>query len=162
MNNTPEETLKSTLANVLTNVSNYPDDVQARLLGANLSKIIDAAVEAVLATGLIERRTVTETFDQMVDRVLEYNRTPRRDLFEYPHRADDSRELIRSAEELVRSLTVDVEKVNTVHDRPLVDRVEVIDNRGRAYTNYWVKDVSTSLQDNGRTLKIFVSEGEYA
>lgn len=54
-----------------------------------------------------------------------------------------------------------IEKVNAVYDRPLVDRVEVIDNRGRAYTNYWVKDVSTSLQDNGRTLKIFVSEGEY-
>jgi hypothetical protein len=54
-----------------------------------------------------------------------------------------------------------IEEVHTLHERPLVDRVEVIDGNGRAYTNNWVKDVSTSLQDQGRTLKVFVSEGEY-
>ncbi len=102
-----EQILKVALSRVLTNVSNYPDDVQARLLGARLDKVIDAALAAVLEAAVVEQ-----------------------------------------ADALVA--------------RPLVDRVEVIDNRGRAYTNYWVKDVSTSLQDNGRTLKIFVSEGEYA
>lgn len=42
--------------------------------------------------------------DKMVDVVLEYNRTPRRDLFEYPHRPDDSRKYIRDAETIVRTI----------------------------------------------------------
>lgn len=37
-----------------------------------------------------------------------------------------------------------------------VTRVEVIDNRGRAYTKYHVTDVRLDLQDNSRTLKLFV------
>ena len=37
-----------------------------------------------------------------------------------------------------------------------VTRVEVIDNQGRAYTKYHVTDVRLDLQDNERTLKIFV------
>lgn len=41
---------------------------------------------------------------EMVDVVLEYNRTPRQDLFEYPHREDDSRKYIRDAETLVRTI----------------------------------------------------------
>ena len=102
---------------------------------------------------------MSESFDQMVNRVLEYNRTPRRHLFEYPYRADDSRELIRNAEELVWSLTKGVEKVDTIHERPLVDRVEVIDDRGRVYTNMWATGVSTALQDDGKTLKVFLKDG---
>lgn len=37
-----------------------------------------------------------------------------------------------------------------------VTRVEVIDNNGRAYGKHNVNNVSLSLQDDDRTLKIFV------
>lgn len=40
---------------------------------------------------------------------------------------------------------------------PNVTRVEVIDNDGRAYTKYDVTSVVSQLQDDGKTLKIFVS-----
>lgn len=39
-----------------------------------------------------------------------------------------------------------------------ITRLEVIDAEGRSYTNWKVKDIEFSLQDNDRTLKIFVSE----
>lgn len=45
-----------------------------------------------------------EVTHEMVDTVLEYNRTPRRHLFEYPYRADESRKLIGDAEALVRTI----------------------------------------------------------
>jgi hypothetical protein len=38
-----------------------------------------------------------------------------------------------------------------------VDRVEIIDSDGRAFTRYGVSDVSLSLQDGGHTLKVFLS-----
>jgi hypothetical protein len=38
-----------------------------------------------------------------------------------------------------------------------VDRVEVIDSKGRAFTRYRVSDVTMDVQDEGRTLKIFIS-----
>ena len=37
-----------------------------------------------------------------------------------------------------------------------VNRVEVIDNTGRAYVKYNVTDGSIDIQDDGKTLKIFV------
>lgn len=37
-----------------------------------------------------------------------------------------------------------------------VNRVEVIDNKGRSYVKYNVKDVVYQLQDDDRTLKLFV------
>lgn len=37
-----------------------------------------------------------------------------------------------------------------------VNRVEVIDNDGRSYTKLGVKGVRYQLQDDGRTLKLFV------
>lgn len=37
-----------------------------------------------------------------------------------------------------------------------VTRVELIENSGRAYVKYGVGDVITALQDNGRTLKLFL------
>ena len=40
-----------------------------------------------------------------------------------------------------------------------VTRVEVIDADGRSYIKYRVTSVELHLQDEGRTLKIFVSEG---
>ena len=39
---------------------------------------------------------------------------------------------------------------------PKVNRVEVIDNDGRRYTKYNVTDVQLHLQDDERTLKLFV------
>lgn len=37
-----------------------------------------------------------------------------------------------------------------------VSRVELIDGVGRAYVKYGVGDVITALQDDGRTLKLFL------
>lgn len=37
-----------------------------------------------------------------------------------------------------------------------VNRVELIDSGGRAYVKYDVGDVRTALQDDGRTLKLFL------
>lgn len=37
-----------------------------------------------------------------------------------------------------------------------VNRIEVIDSKGRSYTNYDVKGFELSLQDDNRTLKIFI------
>ena len=47
---------------------------------------------------------------------------------------------------------------DTVVDLPKVTRVEVIDGDGRSYVN-WRKENTTqiSLQDDGRTLKIFIT-----
>jgi hypothetical protein len=39
-----------------------------------------------------------------------------------------------------------------------VTRVEVIDSSGRGYTKYGVTGVELSLQDDDRTLKIFLTE----
>lgn len=39
---------------------------------------------------------------------------------------------------------------------PLVNRVEVIDNNGRSYTQYGVTSVYAMLQDDMKTLKLFV------
>ena len=41
-----------------------------------------------------------------------------------------------------------------------VSRVEVIDNKGRAYVKYDVTEVSYVLQDDGRTLKLFLTYEE--
>lgn len=42
-----------------------------------------------------------------------------------------------------------------------VTRVEVIDENGRSYSNHNAKEVYVSLQDDGRTLKIFTHYGDY-
>ena len=41
-----------------------------------------------------------------------------------------------------------------------INRVEVIDETGRAYTNYTVKEAKLSFQDDDRTLKIFIKTKE--
>lgn len=102
-----EQVLRSALAKVLTNANVYPPGLVHRVLGADMSNVIERAVEAVLETGLIE-------------------------------------------------------KVNTVHERPLVDRVEVIDSRGRVYAAYGVTEAATALQDGGKTLKVFLQDGSHA
>lgn len=45
-----------------------------------------------------------KVFNEMVDAVLEYNRTPRRELYEYPYNEFESRDLIANAEGLVRKV----------------------------------------------------------
>jgi hypothetical protein len=39
-----------------------------------------------------------------------------------------------------------------------VTRFEVIDRFGRSYSNWNVEDVRFSLQDNGKTLKVFLKD----
>ena len=39
-----------------------------------------------------------------------------------------------------------------------VKRVEVIDSKGRAYGAFGIKGVEIHLQDEGRTLKVFVRD----
>jgi len=41
-------------------------------------------------------------------------------------------------------------------DTSKVNRFEVIDDQGRAYTKYGVSDVEFALQDDGKTLKVFL------
>ena len=43
---------------------------------------------------------------------------------------------------------------------PKVTRVEVVDSTGRVYTEYYAIDVVVSIQDAGRTLKVFLSSKE--
>lgn len=39
---------------------------------------------------------------------------------------------------------------------PDVDRVEIIDSQGRSYVNVDVKECGLMLQDNNKTLKLFL------
>lgn len=48
-------------------------------------------------------------------------------------------------------------KLDTLKDLKEITRVEVIDKNGRSYVNLNAKDVKISLQDEYRTLKIFVN-----
>lgn len=96
-------TLRHAVANVLTNAGVYPTGVAHRVLGADMSNVIDRVVEAVMNLGLTE-------------------------------------------------------DVDALYARPLVDRVEVIDWTGRVYVGVGLGDVVTSVQDSGKTLKIFVGE----
>ena len=47
--------------------------------------------------------------------------------------------------------------MDTIKDLEEVNRVEVIDNAGRSYTCYNAKDVHYQLQDDGKTLKVFLN-----
>lgn len=38
-----------------------------------------------------------------------------------------------------------------------INRIEVIDNKGRSYVNYNVNKINLDLQDSGKTLKIFIN-----
>lgn len=46
----------------------------------------------------------------------------------------------------------------SVKSYPKVTRVEVISSDGRAYTTWEAREVFTALQDEGRTLKIFLKD----
>ena len=51
-----------------------------------------------------------------------------------------------------------MKKLNEKLER--VTRVEVIDDTGRKYVNWEVDNVIISLQDAGRTMKIFIDNKE--
>jgi len=44
---------------------------------------------------------------------------------------------------------------------PLISRLEVIDDNGRSYVNVDVESIQNSIQDDGRTLKIFVTSANF-
>lgn len=46
---------------------------------------------------------------------------------------------------------------DTLTNHPDVTRVEVIDRDGRAYTKWDVSNVQLSMQDSGKTLKVFLT-----
>jgi hypothetical protein len=53
-----------------------------------------------------------------------------------------------------------IEDVVAMLPTVMINRVEVIDEKGRSYVN-WKKynRVNLQIQDNGRTLKVFISQG---
>jgi hypothetical protein len=53
---------------------------------------------------------------------------------------------------------VKIQNLNTVEELERVTRVEVIDGHGRSYVHYNADLVEYSIQDNGRTLKIFIKD----
>jgi hypothetical protein len=54
-------------------------------------------------------------------------------------------------------LIQDIAEADIVGKLDSVNRLEVIDENGRAYVNMTVEDVDISMQDNNQTLKLFVS-----
>lgn len=96
-----ERDVRIALSRALCSVTNYPAGIDFRLLGMDLSKLVDAATQAVMDSGAVE----------VVDDLM---------------------------------------------GRPDVNRVEVVDGLGRAYVNMDACEVVTSLQDGGKTLKIFL------
>lgn len=66
-----------------------------------------ALQHASLRTGLAE-----DTRHEMEDVLLEYRGTPRRHLFEYPHRDDDSRRMIAEASSVVTRLLAILQRDN--------------------------------------------------
>ena len=55
----------------------------------------------------------------------------------------------------MEQLEITTEK-DQIAEMPKISRVEVIDQEGRAYVNMEAKHVAVSIQDQGRTLKIFL------
>ena len=49
-----------------------------------------------------------------------------------------------------------IQNLDTIESLDNVTRVEVIDDHGRSYVHYNADTVEYSLQDDGRTLKIFI------
>lgn len=46
---------------------------------------------------------------------------------------------------------------DSIRNYPEITRVEVITNNGREYVNWDCSDVKVTIQDQGRTLKVFLS-----
>lgn len=50
--------------------------------------------------------------------------------------------------------------MNDMMEFPDVTRVEVIDDHGRSYMSFGTHDVKISIQDSGRTLKVFLQSDD--
>ena len=55
---------------------------------------------------------------------------------------------------------VKIQNLNTVEGLERVTRVEVIDGHGRSYVHYNAALVEYSIQDDGKTLKIFIKDNK--
>lgn len=64
--------------------------------------------------------------------------------------------LIKTTKEAVVNTGLYIVGDNYLQAHEQVTRVELIENSGRAYVKYGVADVITALQDDGRTLKLFL------
>lgn len=63
-----EQKIRAELSRVLTNISNYPKNVQANLWGASLSDVVNKATEAVMATDLVEDETAKFVENLLADK----------------------------------------------------------------------------------------------
>ena len=68
----------------------------------------------------------------------------------------DCKEARSRSRQLYNSLLDSNEKLST-RDFSTITRVEVIDKTGRAYVNRETHSLELSLQDNNRTLKLFLN-----
>jgi len=66
--------------------------------------------------------------------------------------------LVKEAKNVVKNCSID--DVMGMLPTEVINRVEVIDEKGRSYVN-WKPTNRTELhiQDNGKTLKVFISQG---
>ena len=71
--------------------------------------------------------------------------------------AELQRELIHLRSELEQLTLTDV---MAMLPTTMINRIEVIDENGRSYVNWKPTNrIELQVQDNGRTLKVFVSQG---
>ena len=78
-------------------------------------------------------------------------------ILEVPDTADKRMAELEAADPTPDDGLIEVGKMtDTLDDYPNINRVEVIDSKGRAYTKYDATDVRISIQDQGRTLKVFL------
>lgn len=93
----------------------------------------------------VDKRKLEESFNRYVENV------------ELVERFNETQEALSRCRELLRS---EKDLNNRLSKRQFgsITRVEVIDPAiGRAYVNHNVKSTELSIQDNGRTLKIFLT-----
>ena len=57
-------------------------------------------------------------------------------------------------DEIQNILVPYTENIHILLEHDIINRIEVIDENGRAYTNYNVSKANISVQDDGKTLKI--------
>lgn len=55
----------------------------------------------------------------------------------------------------MEQLVIETEK-DQLAEMPKINRVEVIDREGRAYVNMDARHVAVAIQDEGKTLKVFL------
>jgi hypothetical protein len=82
-------------------------------------------------------------------------------ILEVPDTADKRIAELEAADPTPDDGLIEVGKMtDTLDAYPNINRVEVIDSKGRAYTKYNAADVRISFQDQGQTLKVFLLDGD--